>query len=295
MQKNFLYIVLILPLSIFGQVSNATDDIDFSNVAYHTDAKTHGKAYKASSLNINAAYLDFNTSIVSEFNSKLRYQQSIGNWKIGFQASYLNLAHFQTNTELGLSLAKDFALNRDWSIRPAIGSSLLNSALANYTGSDIQQNYNLNVGLQLKYKDWQFFGGINSLFSTKDSLLINDSIYMSFQRQAHANIGLKKSFKLDSINALLAGLFYENYQGFNYINASVVYQNRSALYLIGFCTRQFNFGCGLLLPRQQQLMATVNLQQYSLLQKEFRPGFQLNYKWQFAKKPTFRGTITPSF
>jgi len=299
MQIIIRALLLIVPFSIFGQISNASDDMDFSNVAYHSDAKFHSKTYKASALNFNTSYMGFNTSIVTELNAKLRFQQSLGSWKIGVQTSFLNLAQVQRNAQLGLSIGKDIAINRHWSARPAIGVSALNSQLYFSNGSfydwKMSSNYNLNAGLQIRYKKWQLFGGLNSIYSTTDSLQISDSLYFVMKRSPHGNIGLKKSFTLDSIRQMEASLFYENYQGFNYVNASVVYQNQSELFLLGLCTNQVSIGCGLVLPKKQQVMLTFNMQRYSLLQKTYRPGFQLNYKWQLIQQEPLRLTITPAF
>lgn len=299
MQKIIRALLLIVPFSIFGQISNATDDMDFSNVAYHADAKFHSKGYKAGNLNFNTAYMGFNTSIVTELNSKIRYQQSLGSWKLGVQASFLNLIQVQRNAELGLSIGKDIAINRHWSARPAIGVSALNSQLYFSSGSfydwKMSSTFNLNTGLQIRYKQWQLFGGLNSIYSTTDSLQISDSLFFVMKRSPHGNIGIHKSFRLDSIRHVKASLFYEKYQGFNYINASVVYQKESELFLLGLCTNQVSIGCGLVLPKKQQVMLSFNLQRYSLLQQAYRPGFQLNYKWQLIQQEPLRRTITPAF
>lgn len=299
MQKLIQVLLLILPFSIFGQISNASDDLDFSNVAYHSDAKVHRKTYRASSLNFNTAFLGFNTSIVTELNSKIRFQQSLGSWKIGLQASFLNLVQVQRHAELGLILGKDVALNRNWSIRPAIGVNALNSQIYYSNGSfydwKMSSNYNLNTGLQIRYKKWQLLGGLNSIYSTTDSLQISDSLYVVLKRSTHGNLGLKKSFNLDSIRKVEASLFYEKYQGFNYVNASIIYQYRGELFLLGLCTNQLSMGCGLVLPKKQQVMISFNLQRYSLLQNAFRPGFQLNYKWKMIQQEPIRRTIMPAF
>lgn len=294
--KIYSFLLLALPFTSLAQLSNASDDLDFSNVAYHADANVHGKGYQASSLNMNLGYLGFNTSIATEFNSNLRFQQALGSWKIGFQANYLNLIQIQKNAEVGLSLAKDFALSRNWSVRPAIGMNALSSSFPYYNGTDMKQIYDINIGLQIRYKGWQLFGTINSIYSTHDSIQMNDTLFILYQRQPHANIGIKKTFQIDSLRHIDAALFYENYLGFGYMNASVVFKNQNELFLLGYSSHQLNLGCGLLLPKRQQVMVSFNLQQFSLLQKEFRPGLQLNYKWQLMQRPSrphFTGT--PSF
>jgi len=293
---SIIALLFLLPLASFAQFSNASDDLEFSNIAYHADANVHRQGYQASSLNMNMGYLGFNTSIATEFNSNLRFQQALGSWKIGFQANYFNLIQFQKNVEVGLSLAKDFAINRNWSIRPALGVNALSTSFPYSNGTDMKQIYDLSIGLQIRYKGWQLFGGLNAAYATKDSIQINDTIFVVYQRQPHANIGLKKTFQIDSLRQIDATLFYENYQGFGYMNASVVFKNQNELFLLGYASRQLNLGCGLFLPNQQQVMISFNLQQFSILQKEFRPGFQLNYKWQLMQRPSRpQFTGTPSF
>lgn len=290
------FLLLTLPFTTLAQLSNATDDLEFSNLAYHADANVHGKGYQASSLNMNIGYFGFNTSIATEFSSKLRFQQALGSWKIGFQANYQNLIQIQKNAEVGLSLAKDFAISRNWSVRPAIGANALSSSFPYYTGTDMKQIYNINTGLQIRYKGWQLFGGINSIYATQDSIQLNDTLFILYQRQPHAHIGIKKTFQIDSLRHLDAALFYENYLGYCYVNTSVIYRNQKELFLLGYSSRQLNLGCGLILPRQQQITLAFNLQRYSMLQNDFRPGFQLNYKWQLMQRPSrpyFTGT--PSF
>lgn len=296
--KNYSFFLLLfaLPFTTLAQLSNATDDLEFSNVAHHADVKVHGKGYQASSLNMNIGYFGFNTSIATEFSSKLRFQQTLGSWKIGFQANYLDLIQIQKNAEVGLSLAKDFVLSRDWSVRPAIGANALSSSFPYYNGSNMQQIYDINTGLQVSYKGWQFFGGINSIYSTQDTIQMNDTLFILYQRQPHANIGVKKTFQIDSLRHIDAALFYENYLGYSYVNTSVIYRNQKELFLLGYSSRQLNLGCGLILPRQQQIMIAFNLQRYSMLQNDFRPGFQLNYKLQLKQRASQRSFAgTPSF
>jgi hypothetical protein len=245
---------------------------------------------------MNLCYFGFNTTIATEFSSKLRFQQALGSWKIGFQANYLDLIQIQKNAEIGLSLAKDFAISRNWSFRPAIGANALSSSFPFYTGTDLKQIYDINTGLQLRFKSWQLFGGINSILSTQDSIQLNDTLFILYQRQPHANIGIKKTFQIDSLRNIDAALFYENYLGFSYVNTSIIYRNQKELFLLGYSSRQLNLGCGLKLPKQQQIMISFNLQRYSMLQNAFRPGFQLNYKWRLMRapaRPPFIGT--PSF
>lgn len=288
--KIYSFLLLALPFTTLAQLSNASDDLEFSNLAYHADANVHGKGYQASSLNMNMGYFGFNTSIATEFSSKLRFQQALGTWKIGFQATYLDLIQIQKNAEIGLSLAKDFAISRNWSVRPAIGANALSSSFPYYNGTDI------NIGLQIRYKGWQLFGAINSIYSTHDSIQMNDTLFILYQRQAHANIGIKKTFQIDTLRHIDAALFYENYLGYSYVNTSVIYRNQKELFLLGYSSRQLNLGCGLILPKQQQIIVAFNLQRYSMLQNEFRPGLQLNYKWHLAtKEPATRITVNPSF
>lgn len=293
---SFFLLLFALRLTTLAQLSNASDELEFSNLAYHADEKVHGKGYQASSLNMNMSYFGFNTSIATEFSSKLRFQQALGSWKIGFQANYFHLIQNQTNAGIGLSLAKDFAIARNWSIRPAIGANALSSNFPYYTGKDLIQIYDINTGLQVRYKSWQLFGAINSILSTQDSIQLNDTLFILYQMQPHANIGIKKTFQIDSLRNIDAALFYENFQGFSYINTSVIYRNQKELFLLGYSTRQLNLGCGLMLPKQHQIMIAFNLQRYSILQNEFRPGFQLNYKLQLMQRPSQRSfTGTPSF
>lgn len=293
---SFFLLLFALHFTSFAQLSNASDDLEFSNLAYHTDANVHGKGYQASSLNMNLGYFGFNTSIATEFSSKLRFQQALGSWKIGFQANYQNLIQIQKNAEIGLSLAKDFAISRNWSVRPAIGANALSSSFPYDTGTDLRQIYDINTGLQIRYKGWQLYGGINSILSTQESIQINDTLFILYQRQPHAHIGIKKTFQIDSLRHIDAALFYENYLGYSYVNTSVIYRNQKELFLLGYSTRQLNLGCGLILPKQQQIMVALNLQRYSILQNDLRPGFQLNYKRQLMQRVSQRSfTGTPSF
>ncbi len=294
--QSIIALLFILPFASWAQFSNASDQLEFNNVAFHSDANVHGDGYQSSSLNTNFSYLGFNSLYAANYQGALRFQQSIGKWKFGFQANYFNLIQFQKNVEVGLSLAKDFAINRNWSIRPALGANALSSSFPYSNGTDMKQIYDINTGLQIRYKGWQLFGGLNAAYTTKDSIQINDTIFVVYQRQPHANIGLKKTFQIDSLRQIDATLFYENYQGFGYMNASVVFKKQNELFLLGYASRQLNLGCGLILPNRQQVMISFNLQQFSILQKEFRPGFQLNYKWQLMQRPSrphFTGT--PSF
>jgi hypothetical protein len=293
---SFFLLLFALRFTTLAQLSSASDDLEFSNTAYHTDANVPGKSYKASSLNMNLCYFGFNTSIATEFSSKLRFQQALGSWKIGFQANYQNLIQIQKNAEIGLSLAKDFAISRNWSVRPAIGANALSSSFPYDTGTDLRQIYDINTGLQIRYKGWQLYGGINSILSTQESIQINDTLFILYQRQPHAHIGIKKTFQIDSLRHIDAALFYENYLGYSYVNTSVIYRNQKELFLLGYSTRQLNLGCGLILPKQQQIMVALNLQRFSMLQNDLRPGFQLNYKRQLMQRASQRSfTGTPSF
>jgi hypothetical protein len=294
--QSIILLLFLLPFTNWAQFSNTSDQLEFSNPAYHADARVHGEGYQASSLNMNMGYFGFNTSIATEFNSNLRFQQALGSWKIGFQANYQNIIQIQKNAEVSLSLAKDFAISRNWSVRPAIGGNALSSSFPYYNGTDMKQIYDINTGLQIRYKGWQLFAGINSIYSTQDSIQMNDTLYILYQRQPHANIGIKKTIQIDSLRHIDAALFYENYQGYSYVNTSVIYRNQKELFLLGYSSRQLNLGCGLILPMQQQIMVSFNLQKYSMLQNKFRPCLQLNYKWQLMQRPSRpRFTGTPAF
>ena len=80
--------------------------------------------------------------------SQLQSQMDDRRWQDGFNAMI---------EKQNAGLAKDFAISRHWSVRPAIGANALSSSLPYYTGTDLKQIYDINTGLQIRYKGWQLF------------------------------------------------------------------------------------------------------------------------------------------
>jgi hypothetical protein len=293
---SIIALLFLLPFASWGQLSNASDELEFSNPAYHVDGKVHGKGYLGSSLNLNTAYFGWNKIVVNDFQNNLRFQQSIGSWKVGLNASYSRLGTYQNGANFGFSIAKDVAINRNWSIRPAISAQV--NTLAYPTLIELNsQLYDLNLGLQVRYKDWQVFGGANSIFSSRDSLYFNDTTLLIYQKPMQINFGIKKTFQIDSLQHIHATILYDNTQNYHYLNASVIYERKLHSYLLGLSVNQLNMGYGQQIADAHQLMFSFSLNQPSLLDNTYiRYGIQLNYKWQLMQKPAVhKFTGTPSF
>jgi len=293
----FAFPLLMLPIINWAQLSNVSDELDFKNPAYHADEKVHGKGYQASTLNTNLAFTGFNPSYANYFHSELRYQQSMGKWKFGIQTTTSNLGSFYKNTSIGLSASRDFSLNRNWSMRPAIGAQFNQFQLSYIeAGTAKIPNASLNTGLQIRYKTWQLFSGISSFYSTKYyHTALGDSTPVYFTSFPSFHVGLKKAFEIDSIQHIEATVLYGNEQGFNSMAASASYYRKAQHFLFGYGYRQLNVGYGRQLGDAHQIMLSFNLNQPSLLSNNsnFRYGLQLNYKWQLKSSAPFTGT--PSF
>jgi hypothetical protein len=295
--QSITALLFLLPFASRAQFSNASDQLEFSNVAYHADANVHGDGYQASSLNTNFSYLGFNSLYCTNYQGILRFQQSMGKWKFGLNSAYAGLCSYQTTSTFGLSVGRDFALSRNWSIRPAIGINYNAYRLSSPVIEFITNKYHLtdiDLGFQLRYKSWQLFSSVNSIYSSKADVGSLEPVYLTNLPSYH--VGLKKSFQLDSLQLLDATLIYENYQGFQSINTSVSYFRKTNHFLLGYEKRQFNLGYGRQLAGAHQVMLSLNLNQPSLLSNTLRYGLQLNYKWQVMQRPSrphFTGT--PSF
>ena len=294
---SFFLLLIILPFASMAQLSNATDQLEFTNPAYHLDAKVHGDGYQASSLNTNFSYIGFNSVYCTNYQGVLRFQQSMGKWKFGLNSAYAGFCSYQTTSTVGLSVGRDFTLSRNWFIRPAIG---LNYNAYRFSSPVIEfftekyQLADLNLGFQLRYKNWQFFSGVNAIYSSKVDIGSLEPLYLTNLPSYH--VGLKKSFQLDSLQSLDATLFYEYFEGVQSINTSVSYFRKTDHFLLGYTRRQFNLGYGRQIARAHQIMLSLNLNQPSLLNNTLRYGLQLNYKWQLMQRPSrphFTGT--PSF
>lgn len=295
--KIYSFLLLALPFTSLAQLSNASDDLDFSNVAYHADANVHGKGYQASSLNTNFSYLGFNSLYSANYQAALRFQQSMGKWKFGLSTGHAGTGSWQKNTTIGVSVGRDFALSRNWSIRPAIGLNYnayrFSSPVIEFV-TDKYQLADIDLGFQLRYKSWQLFSSVNAIYSSKVDIGSLEPLYLTNLPSYH--VGLKKSIQLDSLQRLDATLFCEYYQGFQSINTSVSYFRKTDHFLLGYARRQFNLGYGRQIARAHQIMLSLNLNQPSLLNNTLRYGLQLNYKWQFATKEMApRMTVNPSF
>ena len=294
---SFFLLLIILPFASMAQLSNATDQLEFTNPAYHLDAKVHGDGYQASSLNTNFSYIGFNSVYCTNYQGVLRFQQSMGKWKFGLNSAYAGFCSYQTTSTVGLSVGRDFTLSRNWSIRPAIG---LNYNAYRFSSPVIEfftekyQLADLNLGFQLRFKNWQFFSGVNAIYSSKVDIGSLEPLYLTNLPSYH--VGLKKTFQLDSIQSLDATLFYEYYEGFQSINTSVSYFRKTNHFLLGCTRRQFNLGYGRQIAGAHQIMLSLNFNQPSLLSNTLRYGLQLNYKWQVMQRPSrphFTGT--PAF
>jgi hypothetical protein len=293
---SIIALLFLLPFASWGQLSNASDELEFSNPAYHADQKVHGKEYLGSSLNLNTAYFGWNKIVINNFQNNLRFQQSFGSWKLGLNASYSRLGSYQNSTNFSFSVAKDVAINRNWSIRPAISAQANTLAYPSFIELN-SQLFDLNLGLQVRYKYWQVFGGANSIFSTRDSLYFNDTTFLIFQKPIQINFGIKKTFQIDSLQYIHATILYNNTQNYHYLNASVIYKRKLHSYLLGLSINQLNMGYGQQIADAHQLMFSFSLNQPILFDNNYiRYGIQLNYKWQLIKNPAIqRITITPSF
>ncbi len=294
---SFFLLLIILPFASMAQLSNASDQLEFTNPAYHLDAKVHGDGYQASSLNTNFSYIGFNSVYCTNYQAALRFQQSMGKWKFGLNSAYAGFCSYQTTSTVGLSVGRDFTLNRNWSIRPTIGLNYnayrFSSPVIEFI-TDKYQLADLNLGFQLRYKTWQLFSGVNAIYSSKADIGSLEPLYLTNLPSYH--VGLKKSFQLDSLQSLDATLFYEYYEGFQSINTSVSYFRKTNHFLLGCTRRQFNLGYGRQIAGAHQIMLSLNLNQPSLLNNTLRYGLQLNYKWQVMQRPSrphFTGT--PAF
>jgi len=290
-------LLFLLPFTNWAQFSNTSDQLEFSNPAYHSDARVHGEGYQASSLNTNFSYLGFNSLYTANYQGALRFQQSMGKWKFGFHTTQTGMEWFN-NTVIGLSLGRDFALNRNWSIRPAIG---LNYDCMRFESpyieflTDKYQLADLDLGFQLRYKTWQLFSAVNSIYSSK-VYIANGLEPFYLTNNARLHIGLQKSFQIDSLQRLDAAVIFDNFQGIQHLNTSVSYYRNTNHFLLGYGYRQLNLGYGRQLAGAHQVMLSLNFNQPSLLNNSLRYGVQLNYKWQLMQKPATRKfTGTPAF
>jgi hypothetical protein len=282
----------LFPFLSWGQFSNAADQLEFTNPAYHMDAKIHGEGYQASSLNFNTAYFGWNKLVINDFQNYLRFQQSIGSWKLGLNTSHTRLWNIQNSSNLGITIAKDIALSRNWSIRPAIGLNYNHYHLGSPVIEFLTEKYqlaDLDLGFQLKYKNWQLFSGVNSIYSSKEYITTGGLEPVYLTNFARYHVGLQKSFQLDSLQSIDASLFYENSQGFHYFNASMIYKRKTQSYLLGLSVNQLSLGYGQQIADAHQVMLSFSLNQPSLLDNSIlRYGVQLNYKWQLMHKPATR-------
>jgi hypothetical protein len=297
---SILALCFFLPFASWGQFSTAADQLEFTNPAYHLDAKIHGDGYQASSLNFNTAYFGWNKLVINDFQNYLRFQQSMGSWKIGLNASHTRLWDVQNGSNLGLTIAKDIALNRNWSIRPAIGLNYSRYRLGSPVIEFITDKYQLvylDLGIQLRYKNWQFFSGVNSIYSSKAYVMTGGIEPVYLTNIASYHVGLQKSFQIDSLQTIATSLFYEQQQGFHYFNASVNYERKAQSYVLGLSVNQLSLGFGQQLAKAHRVMLSFNVNQPSLLNNSIiRCGVQLNYKWQLMHKPSvLKFTGTPSF
>jgi len=291
-------LLILLPFTNWAQFSNTADELEFSNPAYHSDARVHGEGYQASSFNTNFAYMGFNAQYNTNYQAALRFQHSMGKWKFGFHTTQTGISWYN-NTVIGLSLGRDFAINRDWSIRPAIGLNYdrmkFESPIIDFI-TDKYQLVDVDLGFQLRYKTWQLFSAVNSIYSSKWYIENGSTEPFYLTNTARLHIGLQKSFQIDSLQRIDAAVIFDNFQGIQYLNTSVSYLRNTNHFLLGYGYRQLNLGFGRQFAGAHQVMLSLNLNQPSKLSNTLRYGFQLNYKWQLMHKPTTRHfTGTPTF
>ena len=296
--QSIILLLILLPFTNWAQFSNSADELEFRNPAYHMDARVHGKGYQASSFNSNFAYMGFNSVYSTNYQGALRFQQSMGKWKFGFHTTQTGISWYN-NTVIGLSLGRDFAINRDWSIRPAIGLNYdrmkFESPIIDFI-TDKYQLVDVDLGFQLRYKTWQLFSAVNSIYSSKWYIENGSTEPFYLTNTARLHIGLQKSFQIDSLQRIDAAVIFDNFQGIQYLNTSVSYLRNTNHFLLGYGYRQLNLGFGRQFAGAHQVMLSLNLNQPSKLSNTLRYGFQLNYKWQLMHKPTTRHfTGTPTF
>jgi hypothetical protein len=75
---SIILLLILLPFTNWAQFSTTSDELEFRNPAYHSDARVHGEGYQASSLNTNFSYLGFNSRYCTNYQGILRFQQSMG-------------------------------------------------------------------------------------------------------------------------------------------------------------------------------------------------------------------------
>jgi hypothetical protein len=296
--QSIILLLILVPFTNWAQFSNTADELEFSNPAYHSDARVHGKGYQASSFNSNFAYMGFNSVYSTNYQGALRFQQSMGKWKFGFHTTQTGIS-WNNNTVIGLSLGRDFAINRDWSIRPAIGLNYdrmkFESPIIDFI-TDKYQLVDVDLGFQLRYKTWQLFSAVNSIYSSKWYIENGSTEPFYLTNTARLHIGLQKSFQIDSLQRIDAAVIFDNFQGIQNLNTSVSYLRNTHHFLLGYGYRQLNLGYGKQFAGAHQVMLSLNLNQPSKLSNTLRYGFQLNYKWQLMHKPTTRHfTGTPAF
>jgi len=296
---SIILLLILLPFTNWAQFSNTADELEFRNPAYHSDARVYGEGYQASSLNTNFAYMGFNSLYNTNYQGALRFQQSMGKWKFGFQTTQTGMESYFNNTVIGLTLGRDFAINRDWSIRPAIG---LNYDRMRFESpfidliTDKYQLVDLDLGFQLRYKTWQLFSAVHSIYSSKVYIENGNTEPYYLPNYARLHIGLQKSFQIDSLQRIDAAVIFDNFQGFQNLNTSVSYLRNTHHFLLGYGYRQLNLGYGKQFASAHQVMLSLNLNQPSLLSHSLKYGVQLKYKWQLMHKPATRKfTGTPAF
>ncbi len=157
-------------------------------------------------------------------------------------------------------------------------------------------NYLGALRFQLRYKTWQLFSAVNSIYSSKVYIENGSTEPLYITNNARLHIGLQKSFQIDSLQRIDAAVIFDNFQGIQYLNTSVSYLRNTHHFLLGYGYRQLNLGYGKQFADVHQVMLSLNLNQPSSLNSTLRLGLQLNYKWQLMHTPTTRHfTGTPAF
>lgn len=270
--KYSFSLLFILPQYLFAQSFN---DLRFTlalnNPAYHPDHKIHGKGYVGSDLMANTGIFFSTGSKYVLYQNFLRYQMSLGKWKVGVNASNLNYVG-QHNLELGLSLGRDFQVNRDLNFRIA-ATGFQRSGFIDGSGQ-INSSYGVQIGAQANYKDWSFYSSAGS---------------------NGFNMGATNRFDLDSTQHFLTTVYYEHLYGFQKLSANVNYQYRGLSLLIGGAYRSYLMGAGYQFKNGHSFMLSSKWER-NLLSTGQQLNLQLGYHFSLTHRPTARHfTGTPSF
>ena len=270
--KFSLSLFFLLPQLLFAQSFNdLRSSLALNNPAYHPDFKIHGKGYVGSDLMANTGMFFSTGSKYVLYQNFLRYQMSLGKWKVGVNASNLNYVG-QHNLGLGLSLGRDFKVNQDLNFRIA-ATGFQQSGFIDGSGQ-IPNSYSVQIGAQANYKDWSFYtsAGSNGF-----------------------NAGATNRFDLDSTQHFISTVYYEQFFGFQSLGANVIYQYKALSLLLGGTYRSCMTGAGYQFKNGHSFMLSSKWER-NLLSTGQQLNLQLGYHFSLTHRPTARQfTGTPSF